>query len=161
VYVVRATAWVVVLGSAGWIGGCSGGDPTAGQPTQAPSLTNAPPSGSGSAATSGTSGTSQGASSPSSAISDCIAACEGKWPAAATLGRAIDQCWSQSCSSTCQGIGTGGALGPDHGSCKTDVKTPSAACSTCTVQHCCAVWDACFSNADCVALNACSIACYK
>jgi hypothetical protein len=41
------------------------------------------------------------------------------------------------------------------------VSTPSADCSQCTVDNCCKPWDACFNDADCSALNACSIACYK
>jgi hypothetical protein len=48
-----------------------------------------------------------------------------------------------------------------HGSCKNEVDTPSAACSQCTVDACCAEWDACFGDAECTALNACAVACSK
>jgi len=91
-------------------------------------------------------------------VAECVKACEAKHPTGADLGRAIDACWAASCA-VCNGIGTGHLEGPTTGTCATAVKTPSAACSTCTVQLCCAAWDACFTDADCVALNACSNAC--
>jgi len=69
--------------------------------------------------------------------------------------------WSKSCSVECNDLGAGMQFPPAHGSCKNVVETPGAACSQCTVDHCCAAWDACFDNADCTALNKCSIACYK
>jgi hypothetical protein len=55
---------------------------------------------------------------------------------------------------------SGKLYGPTRGSCRTDVKTPDAACSTCTAQKCCAAWDACFGDTECLALNQCSVACY-
>ena len=165
---LRRVGSAVMFAFGGWIVACSGGDPSP-QPTNVPSLPNQQPApnggqGGGSTesgtATGGSSGSTTGGSTDNT-VADCIAACEAKYPAAAVKGHAIDQCWSQSCSTTCDGIGTGGEFGPSAGSCQTEVKTPSAACSTCTVQHCCSVWDACFSDADCVALNKCSIACYS
>lgn len=77
------------------------------------------------------------------------------------LGSAIDTCWSKSCSSECNGIGTGKNEEPDHGSCQNVVSTPAKDCSQCTVDHCCAAWDACFNDTDCTALNTCTNACYK
>jgi hypothetical protein len=94
-------------------------------------------------------------------IAACIAACEGKHPTGVQIGKGIDQCWARSCATPCNGIGQGQAKPPAMGNCKNPVKTPSADCSQCTVDKCCTAWDACFDNADCAALNACSIACYK
>jgi hypothetical protein len=162
VFVLRETAIAATLALTAWITGCSGGDPTSGQPTTAPSLPNEPVTSGGGTTTSGSNGgTSSSSSGGSPSVDACISACEAQHPTAAAKGRAIDQCWAQSCSTSCDGIGTGQDFGPTKGSCQTDVKTPSAECSTCTVQHCCTAWDACFSDADCVALNACSVACYK
>lgn len=91
----------------------------------------------------------------------CIAACETKHPKGALIGKGIDSCWSKSCPTECNGIGAGAPKAAAHGSCENPVSTPSADCSQCTVDKCCSAWDACFDDADCTALNECSIACYK
>jgi len=78
------------------------------------------------------------------------------------LGAQIDACWQQSCSAQCNDLPvTGKDQGPASGNCQQPVLTPAEICSQCTVDHCCAVWNACFGNNDCVALNQCSVACYK
>ena len=126
----------------------------------------------GTSGTSGTSGSSGGTSGTSGATSgsgtsggqtfdQCIAACEAQYPKGVPIGDGIDQCWAKSCSTSCNGLGAGMQFPPAHGQCKNVVETPGADCSQCTVDHCCAAWDACFDNADCTALNKCSIACYK
>ncbi len=94
-------------------------------------------------------------------VAACVSACEAKHPAGTQIGKGIDTCWSKSCPTECNGIGAGKPQSAAHGSCQNPVSTPSADCSQCTVDKCCAAWDACFGNADCTALNACSIACYK
>lgn len=123
-------------------------------------------SGTSSGSTSGTSGTSSGTSGTSGTsggdpVAACISACEAKYPAGTTLGKGIDACWAKNCSKECNNIGTGAPKGPKTGTCGHEVSTPSADCSQCTVDHCCAAWDACFGDAQCSALNTCSIACYK
>ncbi len=151
----HALAWA----AAAAIGCSSSGAPT-GDPSENP--TNLPPANGGAKSSDPSpTGGDPGASDAGTTVQDCIAACEAKYPGGANLGRAIDACWSQSCPVVCNGIGEGSSYGPTSGSCKTDVKTPSAACSTCTAQHCCAAWDACYSDDDCIALNACSIACWE
>jgi hypothetical protein len=94
-------------------------------------------------------------------VAACLATCETQHPKGLALGKGIDKCWAASCATVCDGIGTGTPKPPTAGTCKNIVETPSAACSTCTVTSCCAAWDACFDDADCTALNTCSIACYK
>jgi hypothetical protein len=94
-------------------------------------------------------------------VAACISACETKYPKGVQLGKAIDTCWSKSCPTECNGIGTGTSKPAAHGQCDNPVSTPSADCSQCTVDSCCTAWDACFDDADCTALNTCSIACYK
>jgi hypothetical protein len=119
--------------------------------------TGAPP-------TSSSSGSASNANSTASAsdpVAACISACEAKHPKGVQIGKAIDTCWSKSCPTECDGIGTGTTKPAAHGSCQNPVSTPSADCSQCTVDKCCAAWDACFDDADCSALNTCSIACYK
>jgi hypothetical protein len=117
----------------------------------------------GASGTSGTVGTSGGTSGTSGGptFDQCIAACEAKYPKGVPIGDGIDKCWAQSCAGPCNGLGAGMQFPPAHGQCKNVVETPGADCSQCTVDHCCAAWDACFDNADCAALNKCSIACYK
>ncbi len=158
-----ALASAGLLATGGWIVGCSGNDGPGQQPTTVPSLPNDPAPGNGSnGSTQSGNGSTSSSSTGSSSVDACLASCAAQHPSGAQKNSGIDQCWSQSCSDVCDGIGsTGAEFGPTSGSCKTDVKTPSSACSTCTVKHCCSAWDACFSDADCIALNTCSIACYK
>lgn len=141
--------------------GCSSEGGGTGHPSGESAVLPSSPGGASSGATATGGGSGPDPGDASRTVQDCIDACEAKYPDGAVLGRAIDACWKQSCPVVCNGIGEGSAQGPTSGSCKTDVKTPSAACSTCTVQHCCAAWDACYTDLDCIALNACSIACYK
>lgn len=98
-------------------------------------------------------------------LASCVAACEAAHVSGKKLGSAIDACWTSKCSPACTDdlAVDGGVFAPDTdaSACQTDVKTPSAACSDCTAANCCAAWDACFSNADCIALNDCSVACYS
>jgi hypothetical protein len=144
-----ALSFGIALAS-GWIAGCSGDDPAEGQPSTPPSeLTSEPMPPSHPA--SGSAGTS---------VAACVSACEAKYPKAAAKSRAIDSCWSDHCDA-CTSMPESKALfSPQAASCTTEVETPSAACSECTAQSCCAEWDACFGDADCLALNACSVACY-
>jgi hypothetical protein len=150
----------------GWILGCSGGGGTDPEvPPNGGTILPAQPSPSASSSSSGStsSGTSPSSSSGgtgNTTVDQCVAACEAKYPKGAQLGKAIDTCWQNNCDA-CLAMGKGAPQGPENGSCKTDVYTPSGACSQCTVDSCCAAWDACFGNADCVALNKCSVACYQ
>jgi hypothetical protein len=142
-------------------GAASSGGPTGSSGTSGTTGTSGGASGSSgsvgtSGGTSGTSGTSGGQT-----FDQCIAACEAQYPKGVPIGDGIDQCWAKSCSTSCNGLGAGMQFPPAHGQCKNVVETPGADCSQCTVDHCCAAWDACFDNADCAALNKCSIACYK
>lgn len=104
-----------------------------------------------------TGGTTSGGADP---IAACITACETQHPKGAQIGKGIDTCWANKCSKECTGIGAGQTKPPANGTCNNPVATPSAACSQCTVDSCCKAWDACFDDADCSALNTCSIACY-
>jgi hypothetical protein len=112
----------------------------------------------GSASTTGTNAATTNGTDP---VQACVSACEAKYPKGALIGKGIDQCWAKSCPSECNDIGAGQAVGPRSGSCQNPVSTPSASCSQCTVNRCCTAWDACFNDAQCAALNTCSIACYK
>ena len=173
--VAHASALVVglAIGGASLFAGCSGSEPgpdagdggtsstasSSGSPGTSSSGTSASNGGttsSGASGTSGTSGTSGGQT-----FDQCISACEAKYPKGVAIGKGIDECWAKSCSTDCNGLGAGMQFPPAHGMCKNVVETPGAACSQCTVDHCCTAWDACFDNADCSALNQCSIACYK
>lgn len=148
-----------VLAAAGWIVGCSASTDDPQEPPPSGTLLPSTPSPSGTSDNTATS-TSNATSAGGGTVQQCIAACEAKYPNGAKLGQAIDACWAKSCAA-CENMESGPLQTPTSGSCKNEVATPSAACSTCTAKNCCAAWDACFSNAECTALNACSIACYK
>ena len=123
-------------------------------------LPSEPVPGASSPSTSTSSSSSSSSSGGGSSTDQCIAACEAKYPKGAQLAKAIDTCWENKCDS-CLAMGKGTPTGPENGSCRTDVYTPSSACSQCTVESCCSAWDACFGNADCTALNKCTVACYR
>jgi hypothetical protein len=173
---VSAVLLGLAIGSAALFAGCSGSDPgpdvgdggissttsssgTPGTSSSGTSASNGGTTSSGASGTSGSSGTS--GTSGGQTFDQCISACEAKYPKGVAIGKGIDQCWAKSCSTDCNGLGAGMQFPPAHGTCKNVVETPGAACSQCTVDHCCTAWDACFDNADCSALNQCSIACYK
>lgn len=150
------------------LAGCSGDSLPSGSSGDPTTSSSGATSSSSGTATSGTAGStssagSSGASGASGGdpIAACISSCEAQHPKGAQIGKGIDQCWSNSCPTQCNGIGAGKQKPPAHGSCKNPVTTPSADCSQCTVDKCCKAWNACFDDADCSALNACSIACYK
>ncbi|MDB5212908.1 MAG: hypothetical protein JWO86_835 [Myxococcaceae bacterium] len=171
-----AVAMGLGIGAAAMFAGCSGGDPgptaddggtsstasSSGNPgtSSGTSGSSGGTSGAGTSGT-GTSGTSGAGTSGGQTFDQCISACEAQYPKGVALGDGIDQCWAKSCSTDCNALGAGMQFPAAHGMCKNLVETPGAACSQCTVDHCCAAWDACFDNADCTALNKCSIACYK
>lgn len=101
-------------------------------------------------------------------LSTCLHSCEAAHPTGVKLGNAIDACWKEKCSPACTDdmvTSDGGTFLPDAnsdgGTCKSEVRTPAAACSTCTVTKCCDAWDACFTNAECQSLNRCSVECYS
>ncbi len=112
-------------------------------------------------------------SPPAPTLATCIAACEAKHPASATLNAKLDStCMLGSCEPVCNGLGTGKGVGadPDAGAvCDTaaansyPIVTPSAACSTClaTTPACCTLWISIFGSVDGQALNACSNKCYS
>jgi hypothetical protein len=90
----------------------------------------------------------------------CIAACEAKYPGGATKAKTIDKCWADNCGS-CQAV-KGVTLYPAaNNACQTGVYTLAATCSQCTSDWCCWAWDACFGDAECKSLNACTNACWK
>ena len=117
-----------------------------------------PTSSSGALPDSGANDASSGGTDP---VTACVAACEAQHPVGTQIGKGIDACWTKSCPMQCNGIGVGQDKPPTHGTCRNPVSTPAVDCSQCTVDKCCTAWDACFDNADCAALNKCSIACYK
>jgi hypothetical protein len=176
---VSALLLGLAMSGASLFAGCSGSDPgpdvgdggssstasssgTSGTSSSGTSASNGGTTSSGASGTSGSSGASgTGGSSGGQTFDQCISACEAKYPKGVAIGKGIDQCWAKSCSTDCNGLGAGMQFPPAHGMCKNVVETPGAACSQCTVDHCCTAWDACFDNADCSALNQCSIACYK
>lgn len=148
------------------VAACSVGDSSTKDPNgPAQDITSNPspnePDPSSSTSSSSSSSSSGGGGDAGGGVASCIAACEAKYPSAVPKGDAIDACWKQSCYAQCDGMTPSTTqFGPAHGACKYDVKTPAAACSQCTVDKCCAPWDACFGDEDCAALNKCAIACY-
>lgn len=172
----RAITALLLIAASGFFQACSADSSPSGEGTGAPDIgtmsgskdpgtygsTGTPSTSSSSSSSSGgAGGTNTTASASGDPVAACISACEAKHPKGAQIGKAIDTCWSKSCPTECNGIGTGAAKSPAHGSCRNPVSTPSADCSQCTVDSCCSAWDACFDDADCSALNTCSIACYK
>ncbi len=153
---------ITLIACSGDSGSTSGDPGSSGSTTTSGGTSGTTTSGGTSGGTSGTT-TSGGTSGMTMGdpVAACISACETKYPQGTQIGMGIDTCWGQKCKTECNGIGAGQSKPPAMGSCKNDVRTPSAACSQCTVDKCCAAWDACFDNAQCSALNACSIACYK
>lgn len=153
---------LVFLGLAcagGWIVGCSASTDDPQEPPPSGTLLPSTPAPSqGGSSNGGTPTSTTSAQGPGGSVETCIAACEAKYPKGAKLGQAIDACWAKSCPA-CQNMEGTDLQTPTSGSCKNEVATPSAACSTCTARSCCTAWDACFSDAECTALNACSIAC--
>jgi hypothetical protein len=102
----------------------------------------------------------------------CEQACEQDHPKGLVEDRALLSCWEAHCRTSCitpitqtadagdaGDAGDGGAVGDAGSSCTTDVVTERSACDDCTRSHCCAVWDTCFQDPDCVALNACYQTC--
>jgi hypothetical protein len=110
--------------------------------------------------------------------SQCIATCRTQHGAGFDKDKAIDKCWETFCVPACAdpppgadagtdasladasddaGDDAGDAAAPDAGApaCKNDVVTGAADCDLCTKQSCCAAWDGCFDDPDCVALNDC------
>jgi hypothetical protein len=129
--------------------------------TQSPTTTSVPNAPDPSSSSSSSSSSGGGDTDAGGGVAACLAACEAKYPAGVPKGDAIDACWKQNCYDPCNGMAPSSTqFGAQHGACKYDVKTPAAACSQCTVDKCCAAWDACFGDEDCAALNKCTIACY-
>jgi hypothetical protein len=166
----RTLTAVLLIAASGFFQACSADSSPSGEGTSAPDIGTMSGSkdpgtygatGTPSASGSGTAGNASTATSASDPVAACISACEAKHPKGALIGKGIDSCWAKSCPTECDGIGSGAPKPAAHGSCQNPVSTPSADCSQCTVDSCCAAWDACFDDADCSALNACSIACYK
>jgi hypothetical protein len=93
-------------------------------------------------------------------VAACVAACEAKYPGGTDKSKMIDQCWADHCSA-CQTMKPGSFYTPTSGACQAGVYTWSADCSQCTTDWCCWAWDMCFSDAECKALNACTVACTK
>lgn len=167
----RVLTAILLIAASGFFQACSSDSSPSGEGTGAPDIgtmsgskdpgtygsTGAPATGDAGGGSS-TTGTSVDGGDP---VAACIAACEAKHPNGALIGKGIDTCWAKSCPTACDGIGSGVSKPPGHGSCQNPVSTPSANCSQCTVDKCCSAWDACFNDADCSALNTCSIACYK
>lgn len=97
----------------------------------------------------------------------CIAYCEADFPAGHVKGQAIDTCWKASCDPSCthmpDRLPGGQVTGPTAAStnrCVQQVLTPSPSCSDCNSTFCCAEWDGCFGDTECVALNQCAIKCF-
>jgi hypothetical protein len=167
----RALTAVLLVAASGFFQACSADSSPSGEGTGAGDIGSISGSkdpgtygSTGTPSTSSSSGNPSNTSTATSAsdpVAACISACEAKYPKGVQLGKGIDTCWSKSCPTECNGIGTGAAKPAAHGSCQNPVSTPSADCSQCTVDECCTAWDACFDDADCTALNTCSIACYK
>jgi hypothetical protein len=164
---------ILLIAASGFFQACSADSSPSGEGTGAPDIgtmsgskdpgtygsTGTPPSSSSSSGSASSANTATSASGDP--VTACISACEAKHPKGVLIGKGIDSCWSKSCPTECNGIGTGAAKPPAHGTCQNPVSTPSADCSQCTVDKCCTAWDACFDDTDCAALNACSVACYK
>ena len=94
---------------------------------------------------------------------ECLSLCRTNHPVGAVKADAIDACWAKSCNPACTvGDPNGKTYKPDAvgTACKSDLLTPTVACSNCTQANCCDAWDGCFGNDDCVALNDCSLNCW-
>jgi hypothetical protein len=136
--------------------GSDGGEPS----TSSGSSSGGNPGAGASTSSSSSSGNALVADDGGGSPNDCIAACEAKHPAAAKKNKEIDACFMASCAAACEKPDPDGQIhGPTGTDCKSPVGTPSAACSTCVAKNCCAVWDGCFGDAECQALNACATAC--
>lgn len=100
---------------------------------------------------------------------ECAEECRQAHPSGAAKDDAIDSCWEAKCDDPCFGSGAsipdGGypdaGVGTDGGMCQNDVdfEPPDPTCSACTQAYCCAAWDGCFNDDDCLALNDCYNAC--
>lgn len=100
---------------------------------------------------------------------ECVAACEAKYPDAATKSKLIDACFTGKCAADCDGVAYTGKLyqpDVDGGSdCTTKAKSDpiavaSVACANCVATLCCKEWTDVFATDSGRALNACSVACY-
>ena len=89
----------------------------------------------------------------------CREQCEEAHPTGLPRDEAVNSCWDTHCLGPCieQIPDDGGIDGaaPDGGTCTSPVVTISLACDQCTNTFCCAEWDGCFQEPECVALNAC------
>lgn len=169
----RTLTVIALIAASGFFQACAADSSPSGDGTGAPDIgtmsgakdpgtygsTGTPPATSSSGSGSSTNTTTS--ASAGDPVAACLSACEAKHPKGALIGKGIDTCWAKSCGTACDGIGSGTSKPAAHGACRNPVSTPSADCSQCTVDKCCSAWDACFDDADCSALNTCSIACYK
>lgn len=96
----------------------------------------------------------------SAAPKSCRDECAEAHPTGLPKDEAINSCWRTFCSDPCieelpaDGGGVDGAA-RDGGTCVSPVVTVSLACDDCTSTSCCASWDDCFQDPECIALNAC------
>jgi hypothetical protein len=89
----------------------------------------------------------------------CVTACEAKFPNGLRLGQDIDSCMVQKCTKACAADGDGQVHSAKTRDCRHGVGTHNADCSECVATSCCQVWDKCFDNDECKALNDCASKC--
>ncbi len=101
---------------------------------------------------------------PGRTRASCLANCAEKNPTGKIKDDAIQQCWDTKCIGRCTddeipdgGSDDGG--GGDGGSCVNPVNTDLISCDNCTVENCCAQWDACFSDKACEDFVVCTRGC--
>ncbi len=109
---------------------------------------------------------------PPSTQKECIAACEGKYPAATANNKLLDACMlGISCNAVCDGLAPNAPLvgptppvAPAPPVCDTSkgwsITTAAVACSDCLAANCCKQWNDIYATQDGQDLSTCASACY-
>lgn len=151
----------VGLGTSASIAACSSDTTTTSDPGDAAPEASSKID-SGSSSSSGSSGQTEGGTA-----TDCETKCFQDHPTGEMRYDAIDVCWEAKCKGPCvdsSGMFDAGADAGDAGDgavlCGTEVTSGvDMACDQCTDAFCCAEWQGCFKNDDCIALNDCLSEC--
>lgn len=148
-------------GTSASIAACSSDTTTTSDPGDAATETGPKIDSGSSTSSSGSSGQTEGGAP------DCETKCFQDHPAGEKLYDAIDVCWEAKCKGPCvdeNGMFDAGADAADAGDgavlCGTEVTSGvDMSCDQCTDAFCCADWQGCFKNDDCIALNECLSEC--
>ncbi len=132
----------------------------------------APPVDAGNGSSSSSSSSSSGSPPPVETLDSCVKSCADKYPTADQKDKTLTACMlGPQCVSVCDNLtGNGKEFPPaDEAGIACDtakagsfaISTPSADCSSCLAQNCCAQWISLYADPLGQELNSCAIACFN